>query len=45
VSYYDVLGVAPDADAAAIRRAYVELARRYHPDFHLTADHVLCLDK
>ena len=30
--YYDVLGVAADADAAAIKRAYRQLARRYHPD-------------
>jgi curved DNA-binding protein CbpA len=37
VTYYDVLGVAPDASASAIRRAYVSLARRYHPDFHTTA--------
>jgi hypothetical protein len=37
VSYYDVLGVAPDASAATIRRAYVDLARRYHPDYHTTA--------
>jgi hypothetical protein len=38
VSFYDVLGVAPDAPPAAIRRAYVSLARRYHPDFHTTDD-------
>jgi DnaJ-domain-containing protein 1 len=38
VSYYDVLGVAPDSSVATIRRAYVELARRYHPDFHTTDD-------
>jgi hypothetical protein len=37
VSLYDVLGVEPDASAAAIRRAYVALARRYHPDFHTGA--------
>lgn len=30
--YYDVLGVAPDADADQIKRAYRQLARRYHPD-------------
>lgn len=30
--FYDVLGVARDADAEAIRRAYRTLARRYHPD-------------
>lgn len=30
--YYDVLGVPPDAKAADIRRAYRQLARRYHPD-------------
>lgn len=30
--YYDVLGVKPDADAAAIKSAYRKLARKYHPD-------------
>lgn len=30
--YYDVLGVAPDADADQIKRAYRQLALRYHPD-------------
>lgn len=29
---YDVLGVAPGADDAELRRAYVTLARRFHPD-------------
>ena len=30
--YYQVLGVAPDAGADEIKRAYRQLARRYHPD-------------
>jgi DnaJ-domain-containing protein 1 len=29
-----VLGVSPGADAAAIKRAYRQLARHYHPDLH-----------
>lgn len=30
--YYQVLGVAPDADEKAIKAAYRRLARKYHPD-------------
>lgn len=30
--YYDVLGVSPDAGAEEIKRAYRQLAGRYHPD-------------
>jgi molecular chaperone DnaJ len=30
--YYEVLGVSPDADAQAIRRAFYGLARDWHPD-------------
>lgn len=36
MTYYDVLGVAPEATTAVIRRAYVTLARRHHPDRHVT---------
>jgi hypothetical protein len=31
-THYDVLGVAPDADTAEVRQAYLALARRHHPD-------------
>ena len=30
--YYQILGVAPDADEKAIRQAFRKLARQYHPD-------------
>jgi len=30
--YYDLLGIAPDADSVEIRKAYRELARKTHPD-------------
>lgn len=32
LSYYDVLRIASDADARAVRRAYLALMRQYHPD-------------
>lgn len=32
MTHYDVLGVPPAADDATVRRAYVALARRHHPD-------------
>lgn len=31
-NYYDILGVARDADAAAIKRAYRDKAMKHHPD-------------
>jgi hypothetical protein len=34
---YRVLGVRPDADPDVIRRAYLQLARRHHPDFFVDA--------
>src|SRR5215472_7638852 len=36
--YYEVLGVAQDADQDAIRRAYRRLARQYHPDLNSDED-------
>jgi len=30
--YYDTLGLAPEADAAAIKKAYRKMAMKYHPD-------------
>ena len=30
--YYDVLGVARDADQDTIKKAYRKLAMKYHPD-------------
>ena len=30
--YYDVLGVARDADEQTIKKAFRKLARRFHPD-------------
>lgn len=31
-TYYDLLGVYPNASAIEIRRAYRELSKKYHPD-------------
>lgn len=38
MNHYDLLGVTASADPAELRRAYVRMARRYHPDLHATAD-------
>ena len=37
-SYYDILGVAKDADEAAIKTAYRRLAKKFHPDTTEDAD-------
>jgi DnaJ-domain-containing protein 1 len=37
-SHYDVLGVESSADAAGLKSAYYDLARRYHPDRFRKAD-------
>ena len=37
MTHYDVLGVAQDAPAAAVRAAYLGLARRHHPDYFTDA--------
>jgi len=32
LTYYELLGIAADADGGAIRRAYLEKSKRFHPD-------------
>jgi curved DNA-binding protein CbpA len=34
LNYYEVLGLHPGADLAAIKKAFRQLARKYHPDLH-----------
>jgi len=29
---YDILGVTPDANEPTIKKAYLKMARQYHPD-------------
>ena len=36
--YYEVLGVAKDADDASIKKAYREIAKKYHPDINPSAE-------
>ena len=38
IDYYEVLGVDHDADARAIKRAYIKKARTLHPDVNDAPD-------
>ena len=37
MNHYEVLGVPEDSEVGVIRRAYLDLARAHHPDFHVGA--------
>ena len=41
ISYYDILGVAEDANEEAIRNGYLKAMRDKHPDLHSGDDVVL----
>lgn len=30
--YYDILGCSPDASESQLKKAYYQLAKKYHPD-------------
>ncbi|MBK6846652.1 MAG: DnaJ domain-containing protein [Proteobacteria bacterium] len=36
MSFFELLGLAPDADAKALRRAYFERSKEFHPDRYYT---------
>lgn len=42
---YHLLGVSPDADAGAIRRAFRSLARTLHPDVNPSTDAATCFSR
>lgn len=37
-NYYDILGVTPDSDDKTIKKAYRQLAKKYHPDHNHAPD-------
>lgn len=37
-TYYDILGIEPDANQSEIKKAYIKLARQYHPDHNENED-------
>lgn len=37
-TYYEILGVPKDSDRAALRTAYLELSKRFHPDLFVDRD-------
>ncbi len=38
MTHYEVLGIRPTAPANVVRQAYLDRARRHHPDFHTNDD-------
>ena len=38
MNYYEILGVTLNANANEIRKAYLELIKKYHPDVYKEAD-------
>ena len=38
INYYEILGISVDATVEEIRKAYLELVRRYHPDVYKGED-------
>lgn len=44
-NYYGILGLRPEADAAAIKRRYRQLAARLHPDVNPDPDAILRFER
>lgn len=39
MNYYDILGVEKNSDLSVIKKAYRELAKKYHPDLNQNSEH------